>query len=77
MIYLSSHRTFVVIIKNLNADKPPACTACRRVIEYREKYFTLPSSFQKYCLKCAPKEVPKIIELLKRDLEAIQEQSES
>ena len=57
-----------MIIKNLNADKLPTCTACRKVIEYREKYFTLPSSFQKYCLKCAPIEIPKLIELLNKDL---------
>jgi len=64
-----------MIIKNLNPDKTIACTSCRKVIEYREKYFTLPSSFQRYCLKCAPTEIPKIIELLNRDLQAIQEQS--
>jgi hypothetical protein len=63
-----------MIIKNLNADKAPACTACRRTIEYREKYFTLPSSFQRYCLQCAPKEIRKMIELLNRDLEALQTQ---
>jgi hypothetical protein len=62
-----------MIIKNLNADKPPACTACRKVIPYREKYFTLPSSFQKYCSDCAPKEIPKLIEQLNKDLHALQE----
>ncbi len=62
-----------MIIKNLNADKPPTCTACRKVIAYREKYFTLPSSFQKYCLKCAQIEVPKLIGLLNKDLNALQQ----
>jgi predicted RNA-binding Zn-ribbon protein involved in translation (DUF1610 family) len=62
-----------MIIKNLNANKPPTCTACRKVIEYREKYFTLPSSFQKYCLNCAPAEVQKLIELLNKDLQALQQ----
>ncbi|MGH9909140.1 MAG: hypothetical protein ACRD32_00720 [Nitrososphaerales archaeon] len=50
-----------MIIKNLNADKPPTCTACRKTIAYKEKYFTLPSSFQRHCLQCAPAEVKKII----------------
>jgi predicted RNA-binding Zn-ribbon protein involved in translation (DUF1610 family) len=61
-----------MIIKNLNADKPPVCTACRKTIEYREKYFTLPSSFQRYCLQCAPKEIQKLVELLNKDLATLQ-----
>ncbi len=65
---------FPMIIKNLNADKPPTCTACRKTIAYKEKYFTLPSSFQRYCLQCAPAEVKKIIEHLNKDLEAMQNQ---
>ncbi|MEE8132064.1 MAG: hypothetical protein V3T40_00625 [Nitrososphaerales archaeon] len=63
-----------MFIKNLNADKPPTCTACRKVIAYREKYFTLPSSFQRYCLQCAPKEIQRIIDALNRDLATLRNQ---
>lgn len=62
-----------MLIKNLNANKPPTCTACRKTIAYREKYFTLPSSFQRYCLQCAPAEIKKIIDMLSRDLEALEQ----
>lgn len=64
-------------MKNLNADKPPTCTACRQVIAYRERYFTLPSSFQRYCLKCASVEIAKLIEHLRKDLNVLQEGEEA
>ncbi len=63
-----------MIVKNTNPHKQTICTSCRKNIEYNQRYFTLPSSFQKYCLQCAPKEIPKMIELLNRDLKTIEEQ---
>ncbi len=60
-----------MIIKNTDPYKLKKCVSCKRDIALGEKYFTYPLSLQQICLACAEKEIPKTIELLKKDLEKI------
>jgi hypothetical protein len=52
------------------------CVSCRRDIPINVKYFTYPLSLQQVCMDCAEKEIPKTIELLKKDLEKIKEEKD-
>jgi predicted RNA-binding Zn-ribbon protein involved in translation (DUF1610 family) len=63
-----------LIIKNTDAYKLKKCVSCKKNIDVNEKYFTYPLSLQQFCLFCAKKEIPKIIELLQHDLKKIQEE---
>lgn len=58
-----------MIIKNTDPYKIKKCISCKKDIQMQEKYFTYPLSLQNICLECSLKEIPKIIEALKTDLE--------
>ena len=40
-----------------------------------EKYFSYPLSLQQICFSCAKKEIPKTIDILKKDLKKIEEET--
>jgi hypothetical protein len=65
-----------LIIKNTDPYKMKKCVSCRRDIPINVKYFTYPLSLQQVCMDCAEKEIPKTIELLKKDLEKIKEEKD-
>jgi len=62
-----------IIIKNTDPYKIKKCISCKKDIQMQEKYFTYPLSLQNICLECSLKEIPKIIEALKTDLEKTKE----
>jgi predicted RNA-binding Zn-ribbon protein involved in translation (DUF1610 family) len=62
-----------MIIKNTDPYKIKKCISCKKDIQMQEKYFTYPLSLQNICLECSLKEIPKIIEALKTDLEKTRE----
>ncbi len=62
-----------MIIKNTDPYKLKKCISCKKDIQMQEKYFTYPLSLQNICLECSLKEIPKIIEALKTDLEKTRE----
>ena len=62
-----------MLIKNTDPYKIKKCISCKKDIQMQEKYFTYPLSLQNICLECSLKEIPKIIEALKTDLEKTRE----
>ena len=60
-----------LIIKNTDPFKLKKCTSCKKDITLNVKYFTYPLSLQYFCVECAKKEIPKIIENLQNDLKKI------
>ena len=60
-----------LIIKNTDPFKLKKCISCKKDIILNEKYFTYPLSLQYFCIGCAQKEIPKIIDTLQNDLKKI------
>ena len=65
-----------MIIKNTDPYKIKKCVSCKREIVLNEKYFTYPLSLQQICLQCAEKEIPKTVEVLRKDLEKIKQEKD-
>ena len=63
-----------MIIKNTDPYKLKKCVSCKRDIALGVKYFTYPLSLQQVCLQCAEKEIPKTIEVLRKDLDKIRQE---
>jgi len=61
----------ILIIKNTDPFNLKKCTSCKKDIILNVKYFTYPLSLQYFCIGCAQKEIPKIIETLQNDLKKI------
>ena len=61
----------MLIIKNTDPFKLKKCISCKKDIILNVKYFTYPLSLQYFCIECAKKEIPKIIENLQSDLKKI------
>jgi hypothetical protein len=64
-----------VIIKNTDPFKVKRCVSCKKDISLGEKYFAYPLSLQQFCLVCARKEIPKIIQDLLYDLRKIKQEA--
>lgn len=62
-----------MITKNTDPYKIKKCTSCKKDIQMQERYFTYPLSLQNICLECSIREIPKIIEALKTDLDKTRE----
>jgi hypothetical protein len=60
-----------LIIKNTDPFKLKKCTSCKKDIILNAKYFTYPLSLQYFCIECAQKEIPKIIDTLQNDLKKV------
>lgn len=64
-----------MIIKNTDPFKVKRCVSCKKDISLGEKYFAYPLSLQQFCLVCARKEIPKIIQDLLYDLRKIKQEA--
>ena len=64
-----------MIIKNTDPYRMKKCISCKRDINLNEKYFSYPLSLQQICFSCAKKEIPKTIDILKKDLKKIEEET--
>jgi hypothetical protein len=64
-----------MIIKNTDPYRVKKCISCKRDINLSEKYFSYPLSLQQICFSCAKREIPKTIDILKKDLKKIEEET--
>jgi hypothetical protein len=63
-----------MITKNTDPYKLKKCVSCKNSIPLNTKYFTMSLSLQHFCLGCADREIPKLIQNLQQDLRKIKEE---
>ena len=64
-----------MITKNTDPYKIKRCVSCKKDIGLNQKYFAYPLSLQQFCVVCARKEIPKIIQVLNDDLKKVNEEN--